>query len=117
MSKKPFLPPRHVLVPFTSFATLALAAGASATVPDGVNYGKVPLHFEVNQGQTHEDVKFLSRGVGYSLHLTATEAVLVLAEFENPARGGEVARWIVEAAGAVVRFCVNCWHASQTAAV
>ena len=87
MSKKPFLP-RHVLVPFTSFATLALAAGASATVPDGVNYGKVPLHFEVNQGQTHEDVKFLSRGVGYSLDLTATEAVLVLARPASAADEG-----------------------------
>jgi hypothetical protein len=41
-------------------------------------YGKLPLSFEVNQGQTESQVKFLSRGRGYSLFLTPTEAVLVL---------------------------------------
>src|SRR3990167_2290491 len=41
-------------------------------------YGKLPLSFELNQGQTDEQVKFLSRGRGYSLFLTSTEAVLVL---------------------------------------
>ena len=41
-------------------------------------YGKLPLSFEANQGQTDPDVKFLSRGNGYSLFLTPTEAVLVL---------------------------------------
>src|ERR1035437_6033922 len=41
-------------------------------------YGKLPLSFEANQGQTDSDVKFLSRGGGYSLFLTSTEAVLSL---------------------------------------
>ncbi|MFQ5695334.1 MAG: SBBP repeat-containing protein, partial [Terriglobia bacterium] len=41
-------------------------------------YGKLPLSFEVNQGQTDAQVKFLSRGQGYTLFLTATEAVLAL---------------------------------------
>jgi hypothetical protein len=41
-------------------------------------YGKLPLSFEGNQGQTDPQVKFLSRGNGYSLFLTPTEAVLVL---------------------------------------
>jgi hypothetical protein len=41
-------------------------------------YGKLPLHFEANQGQSDAQVKFLSRGHGYSLHLTPTEAVLQL---------------------------------------
>ena len=41
-------------------------------------YGKLPLSFEANQGQTDPQVKFLSRGNGYSLFLTPTEAVLVL---------------------------------------
>ncbi len=41
-------------------------------------YGKLPLRFEANQGQTDEQVKFLARGSGYSLYLTATEAVLRL---------------------------------------
>lgn len=42
------------------------------------NFGKVPLSFEANKGQTDARVKFLSRGLGYSLFLTPTEAVLAL---------------------------------------
>ena len=42
------------------------------------NYGKLPLSFEANQGQTEARVKFLSRGRGYTLFLTADEAVLAL---------------------------------------
>src|SRR5688500_10414208 len=34
-----------------------------------VTYGKLPLAFEVNRGQTDPQVKFLSRGNGYSLFL------------------------------------------------
>ncbi len=41
-------------------------------------YGKLPLSFEPNHGQTDSQVKFLSRGRGYKLFLTPTEAVLVL---------------------------------------
>ncbi len=41
-------------------------------------YGKLPLAFEANQGQTDSQVKFLSRGAGYSLFLTPAEAVLTL---------------------------------------
>lgn len=39
---------------------------------------KLPLQFEVNQGQVNPQVKFLARGPGYSLFLTSTEAVLTL---------------------------------------
>jgi len=42
------------------------------------NYGKLPLSFEENQGQTDEQVGFLSRGGGYTLFLTPDEAVLAL---------------------------------------
>src|SRR5579871_3915972 len=38
-------------------------------------YGKLPLSFEANQGQTDAAVKFLSRGSGYTLFLTSDEAV------------------------------------------
>src|SRR5688572_19610321 len=41
-------------------------------------YGKLPLSFEANQGQTDQRVKFLSRGTGYTLFLTSSEAVLSL---------------------------------------
>src|SRR5256885_9181003 len=39
-------------------------------------YGKVPLTFEPNRGQTDPRVRFLSRGSGYTVFLTSNEAVL-----------------------------------------
>lgn len=41
-------------------------------------YGKLPLSFEANRGQTDRRVNFLSRGSGYGLLLTDKEAVLAL---------------------------------------
>lgn len=41
-------------------------------------YGKLPLRFEPNHGQIDAQVKFFSRGSGYALFLTPTEAVLSL---------------------------------------
>src|SRR5512145_1607004 len=41
-------------------------------------YGRLPMSFEVNQGQTDPQVRFLSRGSGYTLFLARTEAVLAL---------------------------------------
>jgi hypothetical protein len=51
-------------------------SSTKATVAE--NYGKLPLSFEVNNGQVDETVKFLSRGNGYTLYLTSDEAVLNL---------------------------------------
>src|SRR5215208_3216008 len=45
-------------------------------------YDALPLSFELNQGQTNQGVKFLTRTNGYVLFLTATEAVMAL---DNPA--------------------------------
>jgi hypothetical protein len=42
------------------------------------SYGRLPLSFEENRGQTDPQVKFLARGSGYSIFLTPTEAVLKL---------------------------------------
>src|SRR5438445_3810956 len=50
-------------------------------------YGKLPLSFEANQGQTDPRVKFLSRGSGYLLFLTPTEAVLTLTKTDARAKG------------------------------
>src|SRR5262249_41673471 len=50
-------------------------------------YGKLPLSFEINLGQTDSQVKFLSRGSGYSLFLTGTEAVLALRKPVQKANG------------------------------
>src|SRR4026207_1521984 len=40
------------------------------------HFGKLPLSFEINKGQTDQLVKFLSHAPGYDLFLTATETVL-----------------------------------------
>ena len=42
------------------------------------SYGRLPLHFERNDGQVDTSVRFLARGSGYSLFLRPTEAVLAL---------------------------------------
>ena len=42
------------------------------------NYGKLPLSFELNEGQADAGVKFLSRGRGLTLFLTSSEATLEL---------------------------------------
>jgi hypothetical protein len=42
------------------------------------NYGKLPISFEANRGQTDKRVQFLARGSGYGLYLNGQEAVLAL---------------------------------------
>jgi len=42
------------------------------------SYGKLPLHFEINEGQTDSRVRFLARGQGYQLFLEPTVATLSL---------------------------------------
>ncbi len=54
--------------------TRPMDATASARLLE--SYGKLPLSFEANQGQTDEDVKFLSRGKGYTMFLTSGGAVM-----------------------------------------
>jgi hypothetical protein len=49
------------------------------------NYGKLPLSFEANQGQSDPQVKFQSRGQGYSLFLTDRAAVLSLTKTTSSA--------------------------------
>src|SRR5262249_45213870 len=50
------------------------------------SYGHLPLSFEANQGQTNDQVQFLAHGQGYTLFLTAHEAVFA---FRPPAAHGE----------------------------
>src|SRR5208283_2364628 len=60
-------------------AALRPAGVSSSPNHQGVaNYGKLPLRFEANQGQTDSHVKFLARGRGYALFLTGNQAVLKL---------------------------------------
>ena len=80
MSRYASIPSRRMLVLFPILAAFVFPAGAATDARVSENYGKLPLHFEANRGQTDKDVRFLSRGLGYSLYLTAGEAVLVLAK-------------------------------------
>lgn len=63
---------------------LESAAAVGKTVPAAAKlhivdlYAKRPLSFERNDGQTDAQVKFISRGDGYTLFLTTAEAVLAL---------------------------------------
>src|SRR6266436_2192110 len=80
MRKHTSIPSRWMFVLFPFLAGFALPAAAATDARVTESYGKLPLHFEANRGQTDKDVHFLSRGPGYSLHLTAGEAVLVLSK-------------------------------------
>jgi hypothetical protein len=63
------------------FSARVHAAKTSATPNAGHQASKplsLPMFFEPNQGQTAPQVKFLARGSGYGLFLTADEAVLRL---------------------------------------
>jgi hypothetical protein len=58
----------------------ASCVSAFAAVKPASDYGKLPLTFEANAGQTDGRVRYLSRGAGYTLFLTAeNEAVVSLA--------------------------------------
>ncbi|HEY3120616.1 MAG TPA: hypothetical protein VGL15_08335 [Vicinamibacteria bacterium] len=62
----------------------ALANPSTGAVRRPGGYGRLPLRFEANQGQTDSEVRFVARGSGYGLFLTPAEPVLVLYE---PAAG------------------------------
>jgi len=51
-------------------------------------YARLPLSFEVNQGQSDPTVEYLAHGPGYTLWLTTDQAVLAL-------RSGETGNWPV----------------------
>jgi len=60
-------------------------------------FAQLPLRFEVNQGQTNSQVKFLARGSRYELFLTQQEAVLGL---QSTGRRLSVVRMGLEGANA-----------------
>ena len=68
------------------------------TISDAQNlqkdYGKLPMLFEQNKGQTDTKAKFISRGKGYTLYLTETQAVFQLREKQVQSPKSEVRRQI-----------------------
>jgi hypothetical protein len=91
--------------------TPSLGGNVGSTRPDAKErvaqaYGRLPLSFEPNRGQTDTRVKFLARGHGYRLFLTPREAVLDLdvasqargaGRAQKPARGGALRMRLVGA--------------------
>jgi hypothetical protein len=69
------------------FCGSAAYAGTATGKHAAANYGKIPLSFEPNRGQTDASVQFLSRGSGYSLFLTKDEVVLNLERQQAAALG------------------------------
>ena len=57
--------------------TIPLAVTA-ALFAQGPDYGKLPLSFEPNRGQTDARVEFLTRGPGYTIFLEPTSATVAL---------------------------------------
>jgi hypothetical protein len=53
-------------------------------------YGQLPISFEANAGQTDAQVRYLARGSGYGLFLTATGAVLSLEAPAAPPVDGQL---------------------------
>ncbi|MGB9072202.1 MAG: choice-of-anchor D domain-containing protein [Terriglobales bacterium] len=71
------------------------------------NYGKLPLTFEANRGQTDPRVKFLSHGPGYSVFLTSGQMVLALrpsAVMSNAAKNSAVPAANQKPADAVIQI-------------
>ena len=66
-----------------SFASLLFVAASMRALGSGPDYGKLPLVFEANAGQTDSRVKFLAQGAGYRLFLTPREAVFLFAPGES----------------------------------
>jgi hypothetical protein len=83
--RKRRLPTALFLLPLL-LLPLRLGSGSGRDAINQRNYGNPPLSFELNQGQASGPIKFLSRGNGYSLFLTPTEAVVALGQGALPAR-------------------------------
>jgi hypothetical protein len=97
-----------VLFALTVFTCLppVWANSAVAALPPlrpASNFGKIPLSFEPNQGQSDPRVQFLSRGSGYSLFLTAQEVVLSL-QRQKSASVVDTLRMAMAGADAKVNF-------------
>lgn len=79
-----YSPPTDTQIKPASSPTTALISNAAS------GYGKTPLDFERNQGQTDPAVKFLARNQGHTLFLTSSEAVFRLENRPAPKQGRQV---------------------------
>jgi hypothetical protein len=59
------------------------------------SYASLPLAFEANQGQTDSQVKYMARGNGYTLFLTASDAVFSLQSRSSESAKSKIRRGAV----------------------
>jgi uncharacterized protein (TIGR03437 family) len=90
-------PVRGVVTPLSLLLT-AVFAGAQdpsqSALPNSAtaaNYGKLPLSLEPNQGQTDAQVRFVSRGNGYTIFLCPASATFALRRNANAVSTAESA--------------------------
>ncbi|MGB8682473.1 MAG: SBBP repeat-containing protein [Candidatus Binatus sp.] len=69
-------------------AAAKAAVPAAHNHPPRINFAQLPMRFERNDGQTDPQVKFLSRGQGYTLFITPGEAVLAMRQPVKEPRPG-----------------------------
>ncbi len=77
--------PRHTVATRKASAPGVVSSASLPRVRLAESYGRLPLSFEANRGQSDKRVQFLARGRGYTLFLTGREAVLALPQ--NVAQG------------------------------
>src|SRR5688572_28454324 len=75
----PFRTLTSALTMATVLAVLLSAQMPRATAAPQIDLARIPLSFEQNIGQTHDSVRFVSRGPGYALYLTPSEEDLAVA--------------------------------------
>jgi hypothetical protein len=97
------------VVAFTLCIVAVPLFSAPTTAVADRNYGKAPIAFEPNLGQSDSQVKFLARADGYTLFLTPAETVFLLKAATAEARPGQVN----SEAGAALR--VRFLHANEAA--
>ena len=73
-------------------AALSTTGVAAPHIDPG--YGRLPIGFEMNRGQTSREVGFLSRGADHTLFLTRDEAVLALHGSPRQAGTAVRMRWV-----------------------
>ncbi|MGO9948169.1 MAG: SBBP repeat-containing protein, partial [Steroidobacteraceae bacterium] len=89
---------RKRLVSLSAGLMLSVLCARSAIANATADYGKLPLGFEANVGQTDGQVKFLARGRGYTVFLTGNAAVLSLPSAAAARTAGSVMRMNLEGA-------------------
>src|SRR5687768_14315830 len=64
-----------VVLPIVASQPAATGSAGARSEPARAAYSHLPMRFERNRGQTDRRARFITRGPGYTLFLTRTEAV------------------------------------------